>query len=79
MSEEFRLKNINETRNYLLEEIKQNEFRSKKCKKFCIALSYIEHNHWMYFSFGFVFVAWYYYRNYEFCNRIKNFCNSCRN
>ena len=30
---EFRLKNIDETRNYLLEEIKQNELMSKNHNK----------------------------------------------
>ena len=35
MSKEFRLKNVDETRNYFLEEIKQNEFTSKKHKKIC--------------------------------------------
>ena len=34
MSQEFRLKNIDETRNYYLEEIKQNELRSRKQKGF---------------------------------------------
>ena len=43
ISQEFRLKNIDETRNYFLEEIKQNELMSKKHKKVCTALYYIEH------------------------------------
>ena len=43
ISQEFRLKNIDETRNYFLEEIEQNELMSKKHKKVCITLSYIEH------------------------------------
>ena len=30
ISQEFKLKHIDETRNYLLEEIKQNELMSKK-------------------------------------------------
>ena len=30
MSQEFRLKNTDETRNYFLEDIKQNELMSKK-------------------------------------------------
>ena len=34
ISQEFRLKNIDETRNYFLEEIKQNELISRKYKKF---------------------------------------------
>ena len=43
MSQEFKLKDIDETRNYLLEEIEQNELMSKKHKKFCTTLNYIEH------------------------------------
>ena len=33
MSQEFRLKNIGEARNYFLEEIKQKELLSRKHKK----------------------------------------------
>ena len=33
ISQEFRLKNIDETRNYFLEEIKRNELMCKKRKK----------------------------------------------
>ena len=43
ISQEFRLKSIDETRNYFLEEIKQNELMSKKHKKVCKTLNYIEH------------------------------------
>ena len=42
MSQKFRLKNIDETRNYFLEEIKQNKLM-KAQKKFCKTLNYIEH------------------------------------
>ena len=35
ISQEFRLKDIDETRNYFIEEIKQNELMSKKRKKIC--------------------------------------------
>ena len=42
MSQEFRLKNIDETRNYFLEEIKQNKLMSRKHKKDCKTLNYIE-------------------------------------
>ena len=41
--EEFRLKNMDETRNYFLEEVKQNELMSKNHKKICATLNYIEH------------------------------------
>ena len=43
MSQEFRLKNIDEVRNYFIEVIKQNELMSKKYKKACRFLNYIEH------------------------------------
>ena len=45
ISQEFRLKNIDETRNnYLLvEEIEQNELMSRKHEKVCTTLNYIEH------------------------------------
>ena len=41
--QEFRLKNIDETRNYLTEEINRNEFTTKKHKKVCTTPNYIEH------------------------------------
>ena len=43
ISQEFRFKNIDETRYYFLEEIKQNELMSRKQKKVCTTLNYIEH------------------------------------
>ena len=43
ISQEFRLKNIDETRNYLIEEINQSSLISKKCKRICTTLNYIEH------------------------------------
>ena len=39
---DFRLK-IDETRNYLLDEIKHNDLMSEKQKKVCRALNYFEH------------------------------------
>ena len=43
ISQELRLKNIDETRNYLIEEINQNELMSNKHKTVCTTLNYIEH------------------------------------
>ena len=43
MSQEFRLKNKDETRNYFLEEIEQNDLMRRKHKKICTTLNYIEH------------------------------------
>ena len=41
-SEEFRLINIDETRNFMIEKINQNELMSKKHKKVCTTLNYIQ-------------------------------------
>ena len=41
--QKFRLKKIDETRNYFLEEIKQNKLMSKKQKTVCTTLNCIEH------------------------------------
>ena len=43
ISQEFRLKNIDEIKNYFLEEIEQNELMSRKHKKVSTTLNYIEH------------------------------------
>ena len=40
---EFRLRKIDETRNYLLDEIKHNYLMSEKYKKICKYLNYVEH------------------------------------
>ena len=37
------MKNIDETRNYLLEEIEQNKLMSRKHKKVCTSLNYFKH------------------------------------
>ena len=43
ISQEFRLKNIDEKRNYLIEKINQNKLTSKNHKKVFTTLNYIEH------------------------------------
>ena len=43
MIQEFRLKNIDETRNCFLEEIKQTGLMSRKHKKVCTTLNYFEY------------------------------------
>ena len=43
ISQKFRLKNIYETRNYLIKEINQNELMSKNHKKVCREFNYTEH------------------------------------
>ena len=57
ISQEFRLKNIDEARNYFLEEIKQYELMSEKRKNIYTTLNYITHflilastiSRWIYF------------------------------
>ena len=44
MNQEFRLEKIEEIRNYLVEEINQNELMSQKHKKVCRILNDIEHS-----------------------------------
>ena len=41
--QEFRMKNIDDTINHFIKEIKQNGFMSKKHKKVCTVSNYIEH------------------------------------
>ena len=43
ISQDFRLKNINETRIYLIEEANRSELMSKKHKVVCTTLNHIEH------------------------------------
>ena len=44
INQEFRLRKIDEIRNYLIEERNQNELISKKYKKVCRVLKYIDHS-----------------------------------
>ena len=65
ISHDFRLKNMDETRDHLIEEINQYELMSKKHKKIYRVLNYIEHySYWMRFHFCFCFFSWYSYRSY---------------
>ena len=43
ISQEFRLKNMDETRSYLIEEMNGNKLISKNHKKVCRVLNYIDH------------------------------------
>ena len=72
MSQEFRLKNIDKTRNYFTEEIEQHELMHKKCKKVCTTLNYIEHFFLASTITGCIPIG-------KFYNRMNNFCNSCSN
>ena len=43
INQEFRLKKIDEMRNYLIEEENQNKLMNKKHKNVCRVLNYIDH------------------------------------
>ena len=43
ISQEQRLKNLDETRNYFVEETNENEVMRRLRKKVCTTLNYIEH------------------------------------
>ena len=77
MSQELRLKNIDQTRKYFLNEIKQNELMSRMHKKVCTTLNYIKHVFIVASTItGFIptyvfpFLSWCSYRNCDICNRI---------
>ena len=43
MRQDFRLKNTDETKEFFLKNIEQNELMSKKLNKICTTLNFIEH------------------------------------
>ena len=43
ISQEFRLKNRDETRNYFIEKVSQNELISNEQRKICTSLNYVEY------------------------------------
>ena len=82
ISQGFWLKNIDEARNYLIEEINRNELMSKKHKNVSTTLTYIKlflvltsTITWIYFNFWLCFFSWYCYMNYKFSNWINNWRN----
>ena len=69
VSLEFRLKKIDKTRRYLLEEI-----------NICWALTYFSFSgYWLCFCFWICFISWYSCRYYKFWSSNKSSCNNCRN
>ena len=86
MSQEFRFKKIDKTRNYILEEITQSGLMSRKCKKVSTTLDYIEHVLIVTFRItgcisisAFASLIGILIGITSFYNMIKNLCNNCRN
>ena len=78
ISQEFKLKEIDKTRNYFIDKIKQINVIIKKHKKICMILNYIEHllllaSRITVFSFFSCYSCWY----CKFCNSNKNLFNEC--
>ena len=83
---EFKLRKLDETRNYFLEEINHNNLISEKCKKTWKYLNYVEHllilastvsgcvSISAFSSLGAIPVVL-----NKFSSRNKNLCNHCRN
>ena len=81
---EFGLRKIDETRNYLLDEIKHNYLISEKYIKTsnylnCVGDLLILTSTGTGFNFCVCFISYYSCRYYQFCSRNKYFCNHCRN
>ena len=78
MNQKFTLKKTDEIRNNLIEERNWNELMSTKDKKVFRVLSYIEYS-----IIVISIITWSLsmsaFASNEFCNRIKNLCNNCRN
>ena len=72
--QEFRLKNIDETRSYFIEKINQNELMSKKFKKVCTVLVCNQHLLILVSTF-----SWCFRRYCKFYSRNKNLCINCSN
>ena len=80
ISQEFRLKNIDETRNYFLDRIKQKNWWVQSTIRFLqiyIILSTSK-------IIGCIFISAFASlignpMSYEFCNRIRNLCNNSKN
>ena len=86
IKQEFKLRKIDEIRNYLFKETNQNELMTKKHKKVCRVFNYIKYLLIVAATItgcvsisAFFFYSWYSYRNYELCNWIKKLFNNCRN
>ena len=83
---EFGFKNVDERRNYLIEKINHNDLMSKKYKKRCKHLDYVQHllllvsdSYWLSFNFSICIIILCFTKYYLFFSRKKNLYNHCRN
>ena len=82
---EFKLRKIDETRNYLLDK-KINDLMCEKYKKTCEYLNYVGHLiilvstvYLLCFNFYIYFITLFSCWHYKFCSRNKNLCSHCKN
>ena len=74
---EFRLRKIDETRNYLVEEVNHSDLMTENYKKTCKYLSHVKHllilvSKVTSFDFCIYFISLYSWWYYKFCIRNKN-------
>ena len=74
ISQECRLKDVYETRNYFLEEIEQNELISIEQKKRFMQLQIIWNT--LILASAIIIPNWFSYEYCKLSNRIKTLCNS---
>ena len=74
ISQECRLKDVYETRNYFLEEIEQNELISIEQKKRFMQLQIIWNT--LILASAIIIPNWFAYEYCKLSNRIKTLCNS---
>ena len=80
ISQDFRLKSLDETKTYFIEQLNQSDFVSTKHKKrnfeFYLTIIYLSFcYHWLCFNIWFLIIDWYFHRHCKFGSRIKNMCN----
>ena len=83
---EFKLRKIDETRNYLLDKKKNNDLMGEKYKKTCEYLNYVgdliilvSTVYLLCFNFCIYFITLFSCWYYKFCSRNKNLCSHCKN
>ena len=80
INQEFRLQKLDEIKNYLLKQINQNELMSKKHKKVCRVLNYIDHLLIVISTItDCVSMCCHVSMFHKFCNSIMDLCNNYRN
>ena len=79
ISQECRLKDLDEPKNYPIKETNQNDLMSEKRRNICTVLNYNEQSSILFSKFCFCFIDFHSYQCCKFCSQVTNMCNNCRN